>query len=42
MRSRDVIDLYDRVHIGTHVLITLSRMQNFIKSEEPELLAKSD
>ena len=42
MRSRDIIDLYDRVHIGTHVLITLSRMRDFVKTEEPSLLAKSD
>jgi lipoprotein-anchoring transpeptidase ErfK/SrfK len=42
MRSRDIIDLYDRVHIGTHVLITLRKMQDFVKPEEPDLLAKSD
>jgi len=42
MRSRDIIDLYDRVHIGTHVLITLSRMRDFVKPEEPSLLARSD
>jgi hypothetical protein len=34
-RSRDIIDLYDRVHIGTHVLITLRRIDNFVKPEEP-------
>ena len=42
MRSRDIIDLYDRVHIGTHVTITLRRIDNFVKPEEPSLLAKSD
>ena len=42
MRSRDVIDLYDRVHIGTHVVITLSRIHNFVKPDEPELLARTD
>ena len=42
MRSRDVIDLYDRVHIGTHVLITLRRIHEFVKTEEPSLLARSD
>jgi lipoprotein-anchoring transpeptidase ErfK/SrfK len=42
MRSRDVIDLYDRVHIGTHVLITTRRIHDFIKPEEPSLLATSD
>jgi lipoprotein-anchoring transpeptidase ErfK/SrfK len=42
MRSRDIIDLYDRVHIGTHVLITLRKIGNFVKPEEPNLLARSD
>jgi lipoprotein-anchoring transpeptidase ErfK/SrfK len=42
MRSRDIIDLYDRVHIGTHVLITLRRIHDFVKPEEPSLLARSD
>jgi lipoprotein-anchoring transpeptidase ErfK/SrfK len=42
MRSRDIIDLYDRVHIGTHVLITLRKIHDFAKSEEPSLLARSD
>jgi len=42
MRSRDIIDLYDHVHIGTHVLITLRRIQDFVKPEEPDLVAKTD
>jgi len=42
MRSRDIIDLYDRVHIGTHVVITLQKIHDFIKPEEPDLLARSD
>jgi lipoprotein-anchoring transpeptidase ErfK/SrfK len=42
MRSRDIIDLYDRVHIGTHVLITLRKIHDFVKPEEPDLLARSD
>jgi len=42
MRSRDIIDLYDHVHIGTHVLITLRRIHDFVKPEEPSLLARSD
>jgi len=42
MRSRDIIDLYDRVHIGTHVVITLRKMHEFVKPEEPDLLAKTD
>jgi lipoprotein-anchoring transpeptidase ErfK/SrfK len=42
MRSHDIIDLYDRVHIGTHVLITLGRIHDCVKSEEPSLLARTD
>jgi len=42
MRSRDIIDLYDRVHIGTHVLITLRRIHDFVKPQEPDLLARTD
>jgi len=42
MRSRDVIDLYDRVHIGTHVVITTRKIHSFVKSDEPELLARTD
>ena len=42
MRSRDIIDLYDRVHIGTHVLITLRRIHDFVKPEESDLLARTD
>ena len=41
MRSRDIIDLYDRVHIGTHVTITLRRIDNFVKPEESNLVARS-
>src|SRR5215471_6367470 len=42
MRSRDVIDLYDRVHIGTHVLVTTRKIHSFVKTDEPELLARTD
>ena len=42
MRSRDIIDLYDRVHIGTHVVITLREIHDFVKPEEPDLLARSN
>ena len=31
MRSHDIIDLYGRVHIGTHVLITLARFTISLK-----------
>jgi lipoprotein-anchoring transpeptidase ErfK/SrfK len=42
MRARDVIALYDRIHIGMHVNITLRRIDNFIQPEQPSLLARSD
>ncbi len=42
MRSRDVIDLYDRIHIGTHVTITLRKISDFVKTEEPSLVARLD
>jgi lipoprotein-anchoring transpeptidase ErfK/SrfK len=42
MRPRDIIDLYDHVHIGTHVLITMQRIHDFVKTEEPDFFARSD
>ena len=44
MRSRDVIALYDHAHIGMHVTITQSRIDNFISHEDenPSLLARRD
>jgi hypothetical protein len=42
MRSRDVIALYDLVHIGMHVAITQKRMANLLPREEPDLFARSD
>lgn len=42
MRSKDVIALYARVHIGTHVRISDKRLSELLPSEEPSLLARSD
>lgn len=44
MRSRDVIALYDRAHIGMHVTITQSRIDSLLPTHnnEPSLLARSD
>ena len=42
MRSRDVIALYDLVHIGMHVAITEKRIADFLPREEPDLFARSD
>ena len=44
MRSRDVIELYDRAHIGMHVTVTERRISSFIPQteNEPSLFARSD
>jgi hypothetical protein len=44
MRSRDVIALYDRAHIGMHVTITQCKIDNLIRQrdDEPTLFDRSD
>jgi lipoprotein-anchoring transpeptidase ErfK/SrfK len=42
MRSKDVIVLYNLVHIGTHVRISARSLQDFLPPEEPSLLARAD
>jgi lipoprotein-anchoring transpeptidase ErfK/SrfK len=44
MRSRDVIELYERAHIGMHVTVTERRVSSFVPQtdNEPSLLARSD
>jgi lipoprotein-anchoring transpeptidase ErfK/SrfK len=42
MRSRDVIALYNSVHIGMHVSITRKQISDFIQADEPSFLARSD
>ena len=42
MRSRDVIALYSRVHIGTPVTISDRRLDALVPEEEPTLLARQD
>lgn len=42
MKSRDVIALYDRAHIGTHVTITQKHISDFVRPEEPNLFARAD
>jgi len=42
MRSHDVIALYDLAHIGMHITVTLKRVADFIRPEEPSLLARAD
>jgi lipoprotein-anchoring transpeptidase ErfK/SrfK len=42
MRSRDVIALYNSVHIGMHVTVTRKQISDFIQADEPSFLARSD
>jgi lipoprotein-anchoring transpeptidase ErfK/SrfK len=42
MRSQDVIALYQRVHIGTPVIISEKRLAEFLPPEEETLLARQD
>ena len=42
MRSRDVIALYNSVHIGMHVTITRKQISDFIQADEPSFFARSD
>lgn len=42
MRSKDVITLYNLVHIGTHVRISAKPLHDFLPPEEPTLLARAD
>jgi len=42
MRSKDVIVLYNLVHIGTHVRISTKPLRDFLPPEEPSLLARAD
>lgn len=42
MRSKDVIALYDLLHIGMHVTITTKRISDLLPSEEPSLVARMD
>ncbi len=41
MKSKDVIALYARVHIGTPVRITEQRLAAFLPQEEETLLART-
>ena len=42
MRSHDMIALYDFSHIGMHVTVTPKRIADFVRPEEPSLLARTD
>jgi hypothetical protein len=42
MRSNDVIALYERVHIGMHVLISRQKISELLRPEDERLFARSD
>jgi hypothetical protein len=42
MRSRDVIALYDSVHIGMHVTISEKSIDALLPQEKPTLLSRAD
>ena len=42
MKSKDVIALYSRVHIGTPVLVSDKRLTEFLPAEEETLLSRKD
>ena len=42
MRSRDIIALYDRVHIGMHVTISQESIDELVPLEKPTLLSRAD
>jgi len=42
MRSKDIIALYQLVHIGTHIQVAEKPLRDFLPPEEPSLLARSD
>jgi lipoprotein-anchoring transpeptidase ErfK/SrfK len=42
MRSNDVIALYERVHIGMHVLISRQKINELLRREDERLFARSD
>jgi lipoprotein-anchoring transpeptidase ErfK/SrfK len=42
MRSRDIIALYDRVHIGMHVTVSEKLLEELVPREKPTLLSRVD
>lgn len=42
MRTKDVIKLYDAMHIGMHVTISQKHIADLVPVEEPSLLARAD
>ena len=42
MRSRDIMALYDRVHIGMHVTVSEKTLEELVPGEKPTLLSRAD
>ena len=42
MRSRDIMALYDRVHIGMHVTVSEKPLEELVPGEKPTLLSRAD
>ena len=42
MRSRDIMALYDRVHIGMHVTVSEKTLEELVPREKPTLLSRAD
>jgi lipoprotein-anchoring transpeptidase ErfK/SrfK len=42
MRSRDIMALYDRVHIGMHVTVSEKSLEELVPGEKPTLLSRAD
>ena len=42
MRSRDIIALYDRVHIGMHITVSEKPLEELVPGEKPTLLSRED
>ena len=42
MLSRDIIALYDRVHIGMHVNVSEKVLEELVPREKPTLLSRAD
>ncbi|PYK99999.1 MAG: hypothetical protein DME32_11750 [Verrucomicrobia bacterium] len=42
MRSRDIMALYDRVHVGMHVTVSEKPLEELVPGEKPTLLSRAD
>ena len=42
MRSRDIMALYDWVHVGMHVTVSEKPLEELVPGEKPTLLSRAD